>query len=167
MRRSAGFVLAWVGAAVLSVAVAAAAVSNVRSNVTTVPTVLGPPTITVATDATDGATSTTTLSLVIVDTTTTTTSTTAPSVMDIPTTIPPAELTFETYDTDGGTVRIRIEGESVIFVGAQAKTGWRVEVTYIGPEEVEVEFERLDDDTEIEFLAEFEDGELVVTISEE
>jgi len=54
----------------------------------------------------------------------------------------------------------------VSFAGATALPGWTVEVKESGPEQVSVEFERNDDeDEEINFKAEIEDGELEVEIS--
>ncbi len=125
MRRSSGLILAWVGATVLAVTVAATAVGSVRPHVTDSPTVLGSPAIAVAIGPTDEAASTT---------------------------------TTKEYDTEAGSVLITIQSESVSFAGATVIPGWKVEV----------EFERIedDDDREIEFLARFENGELVITISE-
>jgi hypothetical protein len=59
-----------------------------------------------------------------------------------------------------------VSGESVTFAGATADPGWKVELEKAGPPEVEVHFEKNEDEEdEIEFHAKFEDGELVVTIS--
>jgi hypothetical protein len=59
-----------------------------------------------------------------------------------------------------------VSGESVTFAGATADPGWKVELEKAGPPEVEVHFEKNEDEEdEIEFHAKFEDGELVVIIS--
>lgn len=157
MRRSSGLILAWVGATVLAVTVAATAVGSVRTHVTDSPTVLGSPAIAVAIGPTDEVASTTT-----------TTSLSADGPERIPTTTSSATTSTKEYDTEAGSVLITIQGESVSFAGATVIPGWKVEVKYSGPEKVEVEFERIedDDDREIEFLARFENGELVITISE-
>lgn len=64
---------------------------------------------------------------------------------------------------------IRIEGESVKLVNVRPNPGWTVHIEYDGPDEVEVRFEPNDedDDSEVEFFAIFENGELQVTILEE
>ena len=72
----------------------------------------------------------------------------------------------KSYMTAAGIVRITVSGESVTFAGATADPGWTVELEKAGPPEVEVHFEKNDDEAdEVEFHAKIEDGELVVKIS--
>jgi hypothetical protein len=193
MRRGLGFTMAWVGATIVAVVVAAAAVGSVRSQVTETPTALGAPTaVALAADppaadsaapaatettttiapvdasAAEAETPTTSLVPPVVTTTTlagvTATSTTAATTTTT-TTQPPAGVT-KSYTTAAGVVRIMVSGESVTFAGATADPGWTVELEKAGPPEVEVHFEKNDDEEdEVEFHAKFEDGELVVTIS--
>ena len=93
-----------------------------------------------------------------------TTTTTAPTTTT--TTVAPASYT-RTYDTVAGSVRVRVEGESVTFAGAFPQPGWSVELKNGGPEKVEVEFDQNDGEGEVEFTAKVEDGELVVEIDVE
>jgi hypothetical protein len=61
-------------------------------------------------------------------------------------------------------VRIRIEGEQVWFEGATPAPGFSVELRDRGPNKVSVEFES--GGHESKFRAEFEDGELEITLDE-
>ncbi|GMQ93445.1 MAG: hypothetical protein BMS9Abin12_0922 [Acidimicrobiia bacterium] len=192
MRKSIGLFGAWAGATLLAVAIAAAAVGSVRTQLIDEPTSIGAPAVTLAADdAADDfvllengepeipSTSTTTSSPIEETTTTSTTtlppdestttinpvvqSSTADTNSDVPT-----DYT-KTYDTKGGTVRIRVTGESVTLVAASPKPGWKVDVDENGPETVEIHFEQNDDDeeSEFEFEATLDDGELKITISED
>lgn len=192
MKRSLGFAAAWVGATVVAVVVAAAAVGSVRSGVTDEPTALGSPSAaSIASEVPAGAqpgagtpstsnggagaapnevtsttlgTTTTTLSLT--DTTTTTAATTQTTTTSSTTTTRASSYT-KTIDTAGGSVTIVVDGSSVSFGGAVPKTGWKVELEKSGPEEVKVKFETNDDSSEIEVRARVEDGELRISISED
>ncbi len=192
MRRFVGIGAAWLAATLVAVAVAAAAVGSVRSEVADTPTVLAAPLV--ATSATvsasDLGSSTTTDSDIPqvpittarnTETTTTldeadtsgsseATTTTPPVASSSTTTTTGASSYTKTYDTEAGTVRITVSGESVTFSGATPLPGWKVELKNSGPEEVNVHFERNEDeheDKEIKFKATIEDGELRVSISEE
>jgi len=116
-------------------------------------------------DETDDTETTTTIPVVGTPNHSTST-TTAPPV----TTTTSASYT-KTYGTESGLpgeVTIIVSGESVTFGGASPLLGWKVEIEDSGPEQVDVHFERNEDDEEkVEFKAEIEDGELDVKISEE
>ena len=73
-----------------------------------------------------------------------------------------------TFDTDGGSIIIEVNGDEVAFVGAFPQPGWKVELEDAGPEKVVVHFEpnNEDDDREIKFEARVEDGVLLPDISE-
>jgi cytoskeletal protein RodZ len=197
VRRGVGIAAAWIAATAISIAIAAAAVGSVRSQVTDAPTALGSPEVVALASAAPpevepgppssgepGAQSpaTTTAGAPPSPATTTTapvaaatgatnaeaeTSTTrAPSASPTTqTSVSPASTQAKTYDTDGGWIRIVIDGELVSFATAQPKTGWSVDVENEGPEEVKIHFERNDDSDEIEFSAKVEDGEVRVHIS--
>jgi len=193
MRKSIGMFAAWAGATLLAVAIAAAAVGSVRTQLTDEPTSIGAPAVTLAADdpADDLVVldhgeleipSTSTTTSPIEETTTTTTTTTTLPPKETPTTIAPVVQSStpdtsttaptdytKTYDTEGGTVRIRITGESVTLVAASPKPGWKLDVDENGPDRIEIHFEQNDDDedSEFEFQAEFDDGELKITISED
>ena len=194
MRRFVGIGAAWLAATLVAVAVAAAAVGSVRSEVTDAPTALAAPLVatTATLSASDPGSSTTTDSDIPEMPTTTapnteeTTATTldeastsgsseatptTPPVTSTTTTTTAASSSYtKTYDTEAGSVRITVSGESVTFSGATPLPGWKVELENSGPEEVNVHFERNEDeheDKEIKFKATIEDGELLVSISEE
>jgi len=139
-----------------------------------------PPTST--TIAQPDTTTSTTLPVVDTSTSTTTpprstTTTTVPLPVTTTTTAPATTTTTtttsssytKTYGTEvglPGSVTIVVSGASVMFAGATALPGWTVGDEKRGPEEVEVEFERNDNEDEaIEFKAEVEDGNLKVEIS--
>ena len=113
-------------------------------------------------------------------TSTTTPTTTAPDHDPPPstttTTEPPDETTTtevtsytKTYDVkDAGSVTIRVSGDSVTFAGAYPLEGWTFKLKDGGPEEVEVRFERNDDEGDkVSFQAKVDDGELEVKISDD
>jgi len=142
-------------------------------------------------DEVEEPTTTTTLAEEPTESTTTTTepgqqtSTTAPTTTapdhDPPpstttTTEPPDETTTteaasytKTYDVkDAGSVTIRVSGDSVTFAGAYPLEGWTFKLKDGGPEEVEVRFERNDDEEDkVSFNAQVDDGELEVEISDD
>ncbi len=192
MRRIVGIAAAWLAATLVAVLIAAAAVGSVRSEVVDAPTALAtlaiPASVTTTTPVLEESTitptsfepeettTTTSSATDVVDTTTTATyadASTGSTVTTTSTAAPPEVTTTtagytKTYDTDAGSVRILVSGESVTFAGATPQPGWTVELKEGGPEEVKVHFERNEDEEEeIEFKAKFEDGELKVTISTE
>jgi hypothetical protein len=195
MRRIVGIGAAWIAATLVAVVVATAAVGSVRSEVTNTPTALAAPlvaasetapapdseTSTTTTTSVVPAAPTTTMAITVSTTTTTVPETHASGEAPVTTTTPPVTPTTatttttssnyaKTYDTEAGSVRITVSGESVTFAGATPLPGWTVELEHSGPEEVKVNFERNeheDEEKEIEFKATVEDGELRISISEE
>ncbi len=195
MRRIVGLVGAWTAATLVAVAVAAAAVGSVRTEVTDAPTALGdsslvvvaapetpnpvvqststtfaPPEVTKLDDTFVVATTTSTTVVPLDTPTASTTSTTkAAPVATTSTTTSTTKASYtKTYDSEAGQVIIVVAGDSVTFAGAKPSFGWTVEVENRGPEEVKVHFEQNDDEEhEIEFKAKVEDGELKVSISED
>jgi hypothetical protein len=195
MRRIVGIGAAWIAATLVAVVVATAAVGSVRSEVTNAPTALAAPlvaasetapapdseTSTTTTTSVVPAAPTTTMAITVSTTTTTVPETHASGEAPVTTTTPPVTPTTatttttssnyaKTYDTEAGSVRITVSGESVTFAGATPLPGWKVELEHSGPEEVKVNFERNeheDEEKEIEFKATVEDGELRISISEE
>ncbi|MCL1601070.1 MAG: hypothetical protein M3112_05995 [Actinomycetia bacterium] len=189
MRRGIGITAAWMAATFVAILIAAAAVASVRTEVTDTPTALGEPAIVaVAIEPEPDEVDQLVSSVSIVETTTTTVSptveaetTSTTAQVDTPTTTttnPPAAAASstttsttnasytKTYDTEAGSVRVTVSGDSVSFSGATPLPGWKVELENSGPEEVKVHFERNDDEgEEIEFKAKVEDGELEVSIS--
>lgn len=184
MRRGIGIAMAWLGATLLAVLVAAAAVGSVRSQVTDEPTPIGSPSAAalasdVPADGTTTTTSTVTTTAPVPDTTstlpnrvTTTTGTTTPTTTT-PTTTPPSSTSTtttakasysRTFDTEAGSVRVIVDGGAVTFGGAFPNPGWTVDLEDPGPERVRVQFERNDEGAEVEFSAWLEDGELVTRI---
>lgn len=81
------------------------------------------------------------------------------------TTAEPSQSYSKTFDTDGGSVRVVVDGDTVTFGGAVPKTGWSVELEKSGPEEVKVEFDQNNGGGEVEFRAKVEGGELRVEVS--
>ena len=189
------FTAAWMGATIVAVIVAATAVASVRSHVTDEPTQLGSPAaVALASDVstagqettpttgidrvvttTSLAPSSTTTSTVAAPTTTlpptsdaapTSTSTSTTSTQPPTTTTQPSESYSKTFDTDGGSVRVIVDGDNVTFGGAVPNTGWKVELKKPGPDEVKVEFDQNDGEGEVEFSAKVEGGELKVEISD-
>jgi hypothetical protein len=112
-------------------------------------------------------------------TSTTVPTTTAPEHDPAPTTTTTTEAPSETtttinsytktYDVkDAGRVTIRVSGDSVTFAGAYPLEGWTFKLKNGGSEEVEVRFERNDDEEDrVSFKAKIDDGELEVKISDD
>jgi len=189
MRRGFGFVLAWLGATLLAVIVATAAVGSVRSQVTEAPTPLSSPGAQALSSApiTSGSTVPSTSSTTVTTTvpedatttaiespggTTTTEATTGTSTVPS-TTVPPASTTTtasssysKTVDTSAGSVRILVDGAAVGFGGAYPKPGWKVELDERGPEVVKVKFERNEGEGEISVVARVHDGELLISVDD-
>lgn len=188
------YVAAWIAATLVAVATASAAVGSVRSQVTDEALPLGSPEVVAlaagVADASDGGESlgatTTAIEGGVLDTSTTippATSTTdpvpgtgsngttasSPTTSTSPvtsTTTAPSEAKYSrTFDTDGGSVRVVVDGSDVSFGGAVPKTGWSIELKESGPKEVKVEFEQNGGSGSIEFTAKVEHGDLVTEIS--
>lgn len=184
---------AWIGATLVAVVIASAAVGSVRSQVTDDALPLGSPdVVALAADVTNvsdttepASTSVTkiTRATPLVATTSTTvppaattssslppsgpSTTSTPSAPPAPTTTTtaPSGQYSRTFDTAGGSVRVVVDGNNVTFGGAVPKTGWSIELKDPGPKEVRVEFEQNGGEGEIEFTATIEHGELKVEIS--
>jgi hypothetical protein len=182
MKRGIGFGIAWVGATVVAIVIAAAAVGSVRSQVTETPTQLGSPSaaalavtpVELAPETTVPApptviappTTVTPENGITVTTSTTSPSSAAPqtSTTNAPSTTTPAARYSKSYNTAGGSVTIVVSGENVTFGGAVPTPGWKIEVENYGPEKVEVHFEEINGEGEIKFEARIENGELDVRI---
>jgi hypothetical protein len=190
MRKSAGFVIAWIGATLVAVVIATAAVGSVRSEVTEAPTPLSSasaqaltttPIATADVSVSSTTTATTTIPTAAPTstiappggTTNTTTTTTDASGTTPSTTVPPSTTTTvaptgysKTIDTVAGSVRILVDGTAVTFGGAYPKPGWKVELEEKGPEKVRVKFERNEGEGEIEVSARIEGGELLIDVDD-
>jgi hypothetical protein len=68
-----------------------------------------------------------------------------------PTSPPPAAPTrvVRTWSLDGGTVDAACTGSSISLLGATPRDGWTIEVGSVGPDRVEVEFKRSDQETKL------------------
>lgn len=182
------FAAAWIGATLVAVVIASAAVGSVRSQVTDDALPLGSPDVaalavgvtnaldTTTTQAPASSSTSTALGSGTTSTSTTlpsgpsTTSTTSPASTTSTTTAPtttaaPSPEYSRTFDTPGGSVRVVVKGNDVTFGGAVPKTGWSIELKDPGPQEVKVEFEQNGGEGDIEFTATIENGELKVEIS--
>lgn len=192
MKRYLGIGAAWLGATVLSVFIASAAVAGIRDRVVETPVAIGPPTTsttqapadpttstvlegpsTAATQSTtepppsttEGPSSTRTT---VVDQATTTTA--PPVATTTSTTAPPQTTTttaasYETHTLIGGTVTIGFGGGEVWIVALDPSAGFDADIEKDGPYEVEVDFESNTHKSELS--AKFEDGELRVKKEEE
>ena len=188
MRRYLGIGVAWLGATILSVAIASTAVAGIRDRVVEAPVALGaptttttvveqtassttfaPPSTTAAPPTTNSATTTTeppaTETTVAESEPTTTTTTAAPATTTTTTTTEAPEVAYQTYSLVGGTVTLAVESGTVVVASAVANPGFQAEVEKSGPTEVKVEFESNDHKSEL--TASFEDGELRVRTHEE
>lgn len=156
------FVASWLLATTLATAVALGAVQEATEQVSPNPRVRavqagasasppssGPPS-SIATN-TSLATSTTTIT---------------PTIEDLPTS-PPATTgsSKKTYRVEGGTVTVKVSGNQVTLVSAVPSSGFAVEVEKNGPDEVKVEFESDESDSEIRIRV--HDGHLEVDIGGE
>ena len=65
----------------------------------------------------------------------------------------------------GGTTTIRVDASGVHLVSAIPIPGFQVEIKKAGPEEVRVQYES--DDHESDFKAEWEDGQVTLDLDEE
>jgi cytoskeletal protein RodZ len=184
MSRRLALVLAWLGATVLAVGVASAAVGTVRNQVTDRPqttdpffaaapvadassTTLGATTTLPATSATTttlASTTTTLASTTLANTVPTTSATTTTTRPPTTTTAPPTTPITTTHDLVGGSVTITAASPNVSLVGAVPSSGFTVKVENAGPSEVRVEFDS--ESWESEFSAKWDDGELKVRTDE-
>ena len=186
---------AWIGATLIAVVIASAAVGSVRSQVTDDALPLGSPDVAALSVDVTAASDTTMPSSTLVPTTTRanssgagTSTTVGPATTTTSSTLPPNGATStsttstapatttstttapstsysRTFDTAGGSVRVVVNGNNVTFGGAVPKTGGSVELKDPGPKEVKVEFEQNGGEGDVEFTATIENGELKVEIS--
>lgn len=190
MRRSLRFVLAWLGATLVAVLIATAAVGSVRTQVTETPTQLSSAAATALVTTTVAVSDNQSTTTVRESTNTSTShppdiepTVTAPSDSHVtttaattdsvpPTTIPAAPSTTvpqvpsKTITTAAGSVHIVVSGSSVTFAGAYPNPGWKVELEEKGPETVKVKFERNEGEGQIEVTARVDEGELKVDIDD-
>lgn len=114
---------------------------------------------TTSTTTTTIGSTTTTSSTTTVPTTPTTTSTTT-------TTMPAPTPYTRAIDTDGGSLSVRVNGNTVVFRRAFPNNGWRFDLTSGGPEVVEARFTKTDDrSTRIRVLVTVTDGTLEISIT--
>lgn len=191
MRKPVGIGVAWLGATLLSVFIASAAVAGIRDRVVETPVAIGPPTTstTVAPPSTTSAASTTTTiaapsttdapvtteapvtTTTVVDSATTTTAAPPPATSTTTTTTSPpqttttAAVTYHTYTLIGGTVTLSVSGDELRVVSMAPSAGFDADIEKGGPIEVEVDFESNDHKSELS--AKLENGELKVEREEE
>ena len=195
MRKFLGVGVAWLGATVISVLIASAAVAGIRDRVVETPVAIGPPTSTATTTVVEGTTSTvgpsttsaqssnttsematttpppeTTSTTVTAPAETTTTTTADPPATTTTTTAAPVTTTtdpvsYSTHDLIGGTVVLAFGNGEVSLVSATPRPGFSVDPEHTGPKEVEVKFESNDHKSKLE--ADIENGELRVDVDEE
>ncbi len=200
MRTTFGLFAAWTGATLLAIAVAAAAIGSVRTQLVDDTAVLRSPSAAALASISDTAVpddgvpaqtkapsdsgndttgpdlSTTsddspTTTLTDVDHDATSSTTAVPTTTKDPTTTTAAPTSYtQSFVTEGGTVVIMVNDNSVTYVNSQPNLGWKAEVKDEGPEKVVVEFEineEEDEEKEIKFTAKIEDGELEIKISQD
>jgi hypothetical protein len=193
MKRKFGFAAAWVGATIISLVIASAAVAGIRDRVEDSPVAAGIPTtldvVADTTSTTDAGVVTTTelpdTSSSSTSSTTTSSSTTTTSEAPVSTTNAPGGSTTtsstttttsapppttvasqtKTYELIGGTVTVRIGSGTVELVSLAPKTGFASKIKDDGPDKVKVTF--TSNTHESKFEAEFEDGEYEFKIDEE
>ncbi len=183
---------AWLGATLLSVFIASAAVAGIRDRVVETPVAIGAPTTsttlapadpttttvlevpsTAAPETTTEPPSTTEappVATTTVDESTVTTTTAPPATTTTTTTAPPqttttAAASYQTHTLIGGTVTLGFGGGEVWIVALDPSAGFDADIEKDGPHEVEVDFESNAHKSELS--AKFEDGELEVKIEEE
>ncbi len=191
MRRYVGMGAAWLGATILSVLIASAAVAGIRDGVVDTPAAIGAPTTsttaapattdpvdptrppqTTTTEAAEPTTTTTeattTTGAEAISTTTTTTTSQPPETTT--TTQPPQTTTtaapsYQSFSVIGGTVTLAVANGEVWVVSAVPNVGFIYEAEKSGPPTVEVEFESNTHKSELS--AKVENGELKVETEEE
>lgn len=192
MKRYLGIGAAWLGATVLSVFVASAAVAGIRDRVVETPVAIGAPTTSTTLAPGDASTTTilevpstsapqttaespgssteapavttTTVSEQSVTTTTTPPATTTTTTAPSQTTTTAAP-TYKTYPLIGGTVTLGVADGQVWIVALDPAAGFDADIEKDGPLEVEVDFESNTHKSEL--TAKFENGELKVSTEEE
>jgi hypothetical protein len=195
MRRYLGIGVAWVGATVLSVVIASAAVAGIRDRVVETPVAIGLPTTTVTTTTTGSVATEPPSSIPEITVTTTatvTTSTATPTTEPPPetettvvtaTTAPPATtttittttappqttttqaLSYETVDLVGGTVTLSYGNGEIRVVSAVPRPGFSYEAEDTVGTEIEVKFISNDHKSKLE--AHLDSGELKIDKEEE
>ncbi len=95
--------------------------------------------------------------------TSSTTTTTSPEASTTTTTVA-ADWQTKSTTTAGGTVVVKYRPGEVVLLTATPEAGFRVEIEYSGPPEVEVDFES--DTLKVEYRARWEDGELDIEVKE-
>ncbi len=166
------YVGAWLGATLVAVLIASAAVGTVRSESEQpgatspyfAPTTIASGITTSTTAAPPSSTTTTTAPPSSTSTSTTTTTTPSSSSTSSTTTTTVAGIP-RTYSLDGGTVTILATNPFVTLIGAVPNAGFTVDVEEAGPTRVKVEFES--ESHESEFDAYWSNGELIVDIDED
>ncbi len=163
---------AWVGATIVSIFIASAAVGSVRGHVSDTPqpmaSVTTPPPTTATTAATTASAEPLPTTVTTVPTTTvpTTTVTTVPdSVVAAPsTTTPPIAVAaageIKTYTVAGGTVSIEVFADHLTLLGAVPAPGFSVAEKEISSRKIEIEFKS--GEQESKFAASLEDGRLEI-----
>jgi hypothetical protein len=175
MSRTTVLVVAWIGATIVSILIASAAVGAVRGNVSDAPQPLSSATTiaptTPQTTTAPSSTATTepppTAVTLAPETSTTTPGTTATSIPDpvvTSTTAPPvtapASGEIETYAVTGGTVSIEVFSDHLSLLGAVPAAGFSVSEKEISAKKIEIEFKS--STHESKFVATLEDGVLKI-----
>ena len=180
MRTTFGLFAAWTGATLLAIAVAAAAIGSVRTQLVDDTAVLRSPSAAALASISDTAVpddgvpaqseapsdsgndttgpdlSTTsddspTTTLTDVDHDATSSTTAVPTTTEDPTTTTAAPTSYtQSFVTEGGTVVIMVSDNSVTYVNSQPNLGWTAEVKDEGPEKVVVKFEMNEEEDEEE-----------------
>ena len=180
MRTTFGLFAAWTGATLLAIAVAAAAIGSVRTQLVDDTAVLRSPSAAALASISDTAVpddgvpaqseapsdsgndttgpdlSTTsddspTTTLTDVDHDATSSTTAVPTTTKDPTTTTAAPTSYtQSFVTEGGTVVIMVSDNSVTYVNSQPNLGWKAEVKDEGPEKVVVKFEMNEEEDEEE-----------------
>lgn len=180
MRTTFGLFAAWTGATLLAIAVAAAAIGSVRTQLVDDTAVLRSPSAAALASISDTAVpddgvpaqseapsdsgndttgpdlSTTsddspTTTLTEVDHDATSSTTAVPTTTEDPTTTTAAPTSYtQSFVTEGGTVVIMVSDNSVTYVNSQPNLGWKAEVKDEGPEKVVVKFEMNEEEDEEE-----------------
>lgn len=153
--------VAWVAAVLITTAVTWQIVSFADSQVSARPVEVVAVTSTASTSATSSSVANT--STTVPGTTGSSTSSTTTSSTSASTPTTDAEWSVRTISSAGGTVVIRHRPGEVELQAATPASGFEVEIDDAGPDRVRVEFESDDSDVRVE--AEWNNGELDVTIS--
>jgi hypothetical protein len=160
MNRTTVLVAAWIGAAIVSMLIASAAVGAVRDNVSETPqplTAALPPTTATApgSESEPSTTGTTDPSA-----TTLATTTTAPETAPTSTQAAPESGAIKTFTVTGGSVSIKVYSDHLTLLGAVPAAGFTVEEKNLSSTQIEIEFRS--GERESKFAAAIEDGQLKV-----